>query len=146
MQGDLSEPRIRKRKTRNSLLGRLKKEYKEGHIDKVLFDCDLLYRQKEKMQQNSNFLLLYVKVLLETKGQHPRLGVYFRGVLLNDPENFEALDYLDILEAKEELTEGVNDPGEQKLMRIIKRSPKNAYAYFLLGAICFGWIERTLWH
>lgn len=131
----------KKKKPETPLLGRLKKEYKEGHIDKVLFDCDLLYRSKEKMQENSSFLLLYVKVLLETEGPASKIRSLLSRVLLNDPENSEALDYLDILEAKEELTEGVDDPGEQKLKRIIKRSPKNAYAYFLLGSHLF-WVDR----
>jgi tetratricopeptide (TPR) repeat protein len=123
------------------LLGRLKKEYKEGHLDKVLFDCDLLFRSKEKMQSNANFLLLYVKVLLETEGPASKIRSLLSRVLLADPENEEAMIYLDILEAKEELTDSLNDPGEQKLKRIIKRAPKNAYAHFLLGSHMF-WVDK----
>ena len=132
----------KKNKSKESpLLGRMKKEYREGKLDKVLFDCDMLYRTKEKMLENNNFLLLYVKVLLETEGPASKIRSILSRILMNDAENLEAVDYLDILEAKEELTDGKDDPGEQKLKRIIKRAPKNAYAHFLLGSHMF-WVDK----
>lgn len=130
-----------KGKPDNPLLGRMKKEYKEGMLDNVLFDCQLLYRNNEKMQDNNNFLILYIKVLLETEGPPSKIRSLLSRVLLNDPSNQEAIDYLDILEAREELSAEVNDPGEQKLKRVLQRSPKNAFAHFLLGSHMF-WVDK----
>jgi len=123
------------------LITKIRKNYKEGKLDKALFDCDLLYRSKEKLKENNSFLKLYVNVLLESEGPPSKIRSLLSLVMLNDPSDIEAIDLLDILEARDELSNVKNDTGEQKLKNIIKRSPNNAFAYFLLGSHLF-WVDK----
>jgi cytochrome c-type biogenesis protein CcmH/NrfG len=50
------------------------------------------------------------------------------------------LDYLEILEAKNCLKKGINDAGEVMLKNVLRRSPKNVHAHFLLGTHLF-WVD-----
>lgn len=128
-------------KKESPLITKIKADYKEGKIDDVLFACKELYRNKEQLKTNNNFLMLYLKALIESDGPGTHIRSIISQVLINDPSHTEALDFLDILDARDELSTEKNDPGEVKLKAIIQRSPKNAYAYFFLGAHLF-WIDK----
>ena len=102
-------------KKESPLISRIKSNYKDGKIDEVLFACKELYRNKDKIKENNNFLLIYLKALIESDGPSTVIRSLISQILMNDPENIEVMDYLDILDARDELSEEKNDTGEQKL-------------------------------
>lgn len=57
------------------------------------------------------------------------------------PSNSELIDYLEIVEAKGLLKNGPNDAGSLLLKNILRRSPKNVHAHFVLGAHLF-WTDH----
>lgn len=131
----------KRKKDESPLISRIKADYKAGKVDNVISACKQMYATKEKMRENNNFLLIYLKALLEIDGPATLIRSIVSQLLINDPTNSEALDILYILEARDELSTEKNDPGEKKLKAIIQRSPNNAYAHFFLGAHLF-WIDK----
>jgi len=57
------------------------------------------------------------------------------------PENTELTDYLEIVEAKNNLKKGLNDTGEMMLKNLLRRSPNNLHAHFILGTHLF-WADN----
>ncbi len=123
------------------LIGALKKKYREGRLGFVLNSCETMLKEKPKQNENINFLLFYIKVLMESDAPSTKVRTLLSKTFLLDPENTEAMDYLDLLEARELLTDQRDDPGEMRIKKLLKRSPKNALAHFLLGSHYF-WVEK----
>lgn len=123
------------------LISVLRKKYKEGQLPFVLRSCERMVNEKVKLKTNNSFLLFYLKVLFESDAPGSKIRSTISTIFLNDPGCVEAMDYLEIQEAKDLLSDAKNDPGEQKIKAIIKRSPNNAYAYFLLGSHLY-WADQ----
>lgn len=119
----------------------IRRFYGDGKIDKALVLAGVLEREKPKMSENVGFLLLFAKILIETEGATSKIRNLLTKAFLLEPENQEASEYLEIIEAKTQLKKGLNDLGEQTLRNIIRRSPNNPHALFLLGTHLF-WTER----
>jgi tetratricopeptide (TPR) repeat protein len=124
----------------DSTVTSIRRLYSDGRIDKALVLATVLEREKPKILENVGFLLLYAKILLETEGTTSKIRNLLTKAFLLDSENQEASEYLEIIEAKTQLKKGRNDIGELALKNIIRRSPKNEHALFLLGAHLF-WTE-----
>jgi hypothetical protein len=118
----------------------IRRLYTDGKIDKALVLSNVLEREKPKMLENVGFLLLFAKILIETEGATSKIRNLLTKAFLLDPDNQEASEYLEIIEAKTQLKKGLNDLGEQTLKNIIRRSPRNPHALFLLGTHLF-WTE-----
>jgi tetratricopeptide (TPR) repeat protein len=118
----------------------IRRFYTDGKIDKALVLASVLEREKPKMSENVGFLLLFAKILLETEGATSKIRNLLTKAFLLEPENQDASEYLEIIEAKTQLKKGLNDLGEQTLRNIIRRSPRNPHALFLLGTHLF-WTE-----
>lgn len=131
--------------TDGHLISVLRKKYKEGHLGFVLNSCETSLKEKPKQKENVNFLLFYIQVLMESDGPTTKIRSLLSNIFLIDPENQMAQDFLELLEARELFTGERNDPGEIKIQKLIKRSPKNALAYFLLGSHYF-WVEKDPVH
>ncbi|MSP19165.1 MAG: hypothetical protein EXR74_06295 [Bdellovibrionales bacterium] len=56
---------------------------------------------------------------------------------LATPENVDVIDYMEIVEARNNLKKGLNDIGEIALKNLLRRSPKNIHAHFILGTHLF---------
>ena len=57
----------KRKKDESPLISRIKADYKAGKVDDVISACKQMYTNKEKMRENNNFLLIYLKALLEMK-------------------------------------------------------------------------------
>lgn len=117
------------------------KLYEQGHVEHALNFGTALLKSKPELKSDLSFLLNYVRVLFETEAPESRIRTLLTEAQLTAPGNPEVLEYMELLEAKGCLREGHDDPGEKMLKNIIRRSPKNAMAYFLLGAHFF-WTEH----
>ncbi len=127
--------------TDGHLISSLKKKYREGRLGFVLNSCATILKEKPKQNENVNFLLFYIKVLMESDAPSTKVRTLLSKVFLIEPENIEAMNFLDLLEAKELFTDQRDDPGEVKIKKLLKRSPKNALAHFTLGTHYY-WVEK----
>ena len=50
------------------VLAKIRSDYKEGRIDAVLLACNEIYKSREKMKANNNFIIIYLKALIESDG------------------------------------------------------------------------------
>lgn len=115
--------------------------YNEGDIEDALALAKALEDKKPDLLSNVDFVLLYVQVLLETDGPSSKMKSLLSRALLDNPDDPRIAEYLEIIEAKSCLSHEKNDAGEQMLSNIIRRSPENAHALFLLGSHLF-WVEN----
>ncbi len=121
-------------------LTKIKKYYDEGLIERALNLIRTAEREKPKLLNNANFVLLYVKILLEVDGPTSKINSLLSKALLDKPSDPLLIEYLEIADARSKLSNQVNDPGELELANVIRRSPKNVHALFLLGSHLF-WVE-----
>jgi tetratricopeptide (TPR) repeat protein len=129
----LSDPKVKE----NSTLTQLKKLYADGQLDKALFLADKMYKT-ENHKTNASFLLLFSKILVEAEGPAAKTRHVLSDAFALEPDNSECSDYLELIDAKFRLESNVeNDLGEQSLKNIIRRSPQNVHALFLLGSHMF---------
>ncbi len=97
-------------------------------------------KSNAKLLKNPKFALLYAKILIEADGPSSKIKSILAHALLDDPDNVECAEYMEVVEAKSNFSREVNDLGEIALQNIIRRSPKNVHALFLLGSHLF-WIQ-----
>lgn len=119
----------------NATLTAIRGHYAEGRLERALPLATAAYEQKVELQENAAFLLLYAKILIETDGPKSRIRAILTKATLADPADAEVQEYLDIAEAMTLLRPGVpQDEGETLLRHVIRRSPKNPHASFILAA------------
>lgn len=110
------------------------KMHKDGKLEQALiFGTDLLKADPE-LKTDMKFVVTFVKVMIESEAPSSRIRALLAEAQLSSPENTELLDYVDIVEAKNCLRKGQEDPGELLLKTVIRRSPQNVHAHFILGA------------
>jgi tetratricopeptide (TPR) repeat protein len=114
--------------------------YQKGRLSLALSLAKKMYSDNLESKKDVGFLLLYAKILLETEGPTSLIKGTLSEAHLTDPSNKDILEYLDLIEAKGYLKKGINDNGEAQLTNILRRSPNNIHAHFLLGTHLF-WIE-----
>ncbi len=116
--------------------------YNAGKIDISLNLASKMFHENPKAKQDLSFLMLYVKILVETEGPSSRINSLLTEGLLINPKSQELHDYLEIMQAKLSLKKGSSDQGEQMLKNVLRRSPDNVHALFLLGAHLH-WIDNS---
>lgn len=120
---------------------KIREFFDAGDIENALFLAQQAEKEKPTLLENAAFILLYVQILLESDGPSSKMRSLLTRSYLNDVENAQLSEYREIIEAKNNLSHEKNDIGEQNLINIIRRSPKNAHALFILGShLC--WIEN----
>lgn len=119
----------------------LKKKYREGKLGFVLRSCDQMLRNKPKYKENVDFLIFYVKVLIQADASTSKIRTVLSWLSLYAADNLEAIDLIELVEAKDQFTDEKDDLGEQKMRALIKRDPNNYLAHFLLGAHLY-WVEK----
>ena len=122
--------------TLNSI-GRL---YVDGKLDQVLVLTRAAEKSNAKLLKNPKFALLYAKILIEADGPSSKIRSLLAHALLDDPENQDCIEYMEVIEAKSNFSREISDLGELALQNIIRRSPKNVHALFLLGSHLF-WVQ-----
>lgn len=127
--------------TENITLGAFNRMYLEGKLDAALRFGNGLYKSKPELKTDLPFIMTYVKVLIETEAPSSQMRALLAEAQLANPQDAGLLDYFEIVEAKNYLKKGANDPGEIMLKSIIRRSPQNVHAHFLLGTHWF-WSEK----
>ncbi|WP_413287926.1 tetratricopeptide repeat protein [Bdellovibrio sp. HCB337] len=116
------------------------KTYESGRLDQALSLAKKLYTNDEDSKKDADFLLLYAKILLDTEGPTSLIKGLLTEAHLLAPTHRDVLDYIELIEGKSHLKQGLNDSGEVLLKNLIRRSPQNIHAHFLLGTHLF-WSE-----
>jgi tetratricopeptide (TPR) repeat protein len=120
---------------------RVRELYSKGKIDKALQMAKMAEQHKPKLLDNPNFVVLYVQILIEVDGPSSKIKSLIARCLLENPDHSGLLEYLEVADAESRLSKGFGDAGELELANVIRRSPKNEHALFLLGSHLF-WIEK----
>ncbi|NQZ02428.1 MAG: hypothetical protein HRT45_17355 [Bdellovibrionales bacterium] len=120
---------------------RIRELYSKGKVDKALQMIRSAEEHKPKLLDNANFVILYVQILIEVDGPSSKTKSLIARCLLEQPDHAGLLEYLEIVDAESKLTKGLDDAGELELANVIRRSPKNVHALFLLGSHLF-WVEK----
>tara|TARA_B110001454_G_scaffold218991_1_gene248976 strand:- start:10057 stop:10752 length:696 start_codon:yes stop_codon:yes gene_type:complete len=115
--------------------------YESGRLDLALSLARKLYLEDPDSKTNIGFILLFVKILIETDAPSMQIRSVLSEARLIDPSNGDVLDYIEFIDAKNMLKKGYDDNGERQLKSILRRSPKHLQAHFLLGTHLF-WIDE----
>lgn len=118
----------------------VKKIYEQGDLPRALALCTAVATEDPKSLENVDFLLDYVKILLESEGPSSKIRSLLGKAFALQPDNYAVMEFLEVIDAKGMLAKERNDLGEKKFVEILRRSPGNVYALFLLGAHLF-WAE-----
>ena len=120
----------------------VQKFYTEGRIDLALSAAQKFYKEKVELKSDISFMLLYVKILIETEGPNSLINSILTEAILLAPDNQEVSDYREIVQARQTLRKGFNDSGETTLKNLLRRSPDNIHALFVVGSHMH-WVEES---
>ncbi len=115
--------------------------HQRGQLERALCLGLEMESQKPAVKNDLSFVIPYVQILIESEGPSSKIRSLLTSAQMHHPENPELINYLEILAARSLLRKGPNDEGELMLRNILKRSPKNVHAHFILGAHMF-WIDN----
>lgn len=125
------------KKDNHPTVSKLKNLYEEGKLEQAVILAKMAEQEHEKLKKNVTFLMTSVKILLEAEGPTSRVKNLLTQANLIDPENGEIADYFDIAEGRS-LANHQGFPQAEKLLRsVLRRSPNNPHALFLLGSQLF---------
>lgn len=119
----------------------IKKYFNDGQLDQALSLAKVLETQKPDSLKSKEFVLLYTQILLEAQGPSTKIKSLLNQALVDNPSDPQLLEYLEVAEAESNLSREKDDAGEIALANIIRRSPENVHALFLLGSHLF-WVEK----
>jgi tetratricopeptide (TPR) repeat protein len=119
------------------------KHYDNGRLDFALSLANKMYKDDGESKKDVLFLLLYAKILIDTEAPTSQVRTILSEAHLVDPAQVEVLDYIELMQAKMQLKKELNDAGEMMIKNIIRRSPDNIHAHFILGSHLF-WTEGEL--
>jgi len=130
-------------------ISKIRSLFDEGDIDQALVLAQTLETQKPDAAKGAEFALLYAQILIEVDGPSSKIKSVLNRAIVENPSDDRLLEYLEIIEADSNLSQEKNDAGEVALVNVVRRSPDNAHALFLLGSHLF-WVEndtqRSLTH
>jgi tetratricopeptide (TPR) repeat protein len=124
----------------STTLTNISKFYQYGKLEQALLSASTTEKKKPGLLKNPKFALLYTKILLETDGPSSKIRSVLTQALLENPGDPALMEYMEVVEARSHLSREKNDVGEVQLTNLIRRSPKNVHALFLLGSHLF-WVE-----
>ncbi len=96
-----------------------------------------MLKNSAELKSDLQFVITFSKILIETEAPSSQIRSLLAEATLHHPNNTDLIDYLEILEAKSGLKKGINDAGEMILRNILRRSPNNVHAHFILGTHLF---------
>ena len=118
--------------------------YHQGETQRALIIGAELERQKPDLRADLLFALTLAKVLLESEAPTSRILSLLTHAYLHHPDSQDLNEYIEIVNAKNALQRGAEDPGEIALKNILRRSPQNLHAHFILGGHYFWTDELAL--
>ncbi len=121
----------------------IKELYAAGRYVEALAAAEFVEKKNSEESSKSEFVLLYVQILLDCDAPIYKMQSLLNVLLMQEPQNKAAREYLDIVQANSALRPGCVDPGEIALRKVLSDSPNNVHALFLLGAHLF-WEENNL--
>ena len=122
-------------------ISKIRSLFNDGDVDQALVLAQTLETQKPDAAKGAEFALLYTQILIEVDGPSSKIRSLLNKALVENPSDARLLEYLEVVEADSNLSHEKNDAGEVALANIIRRSPENAHALFLLGSHLF-WVEN----
>ena len=126
--------------SQNPAVAGLRDLYERGLLKQALGEASFM-NQDKKNQEDSTFLMLYGKILLEAEGPSAHIKSCFAKAAALDPAcAAEAQVYIDVISAKSMFREGLNDAGEQWIQKLIADYPDNPHLLFILGSHNF-WVD-----
>jgi tetratricopeptide (TPR) repeat protein len=117
--------------------------YESGRLDLALAFAKKMFMSDPESKKDASFILLYVKILLETEGPTSLIKGLLAEAHLFNPKEKNIIDYIELVEAKDSLKKGLNDAGEIQLKNLLRRSPSNVHAHFILGTHLF-WMDEQM--
>lgn len=125
----------------NPTLKAVRKAFQEGKLDHALVLGKELEKAKPALRKDASFALLMAQILIEAEAPSSHVRALLMEAILEGGENAALQDYLDIVQAKGLLGHEAQDAGEVLLGAVLRRSPENVHAHFLLGSHLF-WVEK----
>lgn len=122
-------------------LTRIRNLFNEGNVDQALVLARTLEAKKPDAVTQIGFALLYTQLLIEVDAPSSKIKSVLNHAIVENPSDARLLEYLEIVEADSNLSHEKDDAGEVALANVIRRSPDNAHALFLLGSHLF-WVEH----
>ena len=122
-------------------ISKIRSLFNEGDVDQALVLAQTLETQKPDAAKNAGFALLYVQILIEVDAPSSKVRSVLNRAIVENPSDARLVEYLEIVEADSNLSHEKDDAGEVALANVIRRSPDNAHALFLLGSHLF-WVEH----
>lgn len=122
-------------------ISKVRSLFNEGDVDQALVLAQTLETQKPDVAKNAGFALLYAQMLIEVDAPSSKIRSVLNHAVVENPSDARLSEYLEIVEADSNLSHEKDDTGEVALTNVIRRSPENAYALFLLGSHLF-WVEH----
>ncbi len=114
--------------------------YTSGDLDLAVVQVNQLLEKKDELIEDTELLLLTVKVLMETEAPRTRVATLLAEAMMKHPKNEQIKLYYKIHQAKNNLRSQAFDEAEMVLRNVLKIDPKNVHANFILGAHVF-WEE-----
>ena len=115
----------------------IKKYFAEGQIERALSLAKALEAQKPESLKSKELALLYAEILFEAESPSTKIRSLLDQSLIEHPSDPELLEYLEVAEAESNLSRQKDAEAEVALANVIRRSPENVYALFLLGSHLF---------
>lgn len=114
----------------------LREIYDSGEIEDALALTMRMLPDPE-LQKDVEFLVLATKIMIESEAPIGKMNATINQAFRLQPRHPVVLEYLAILDAKSRVESGLQEQAEKKLLEILKASPKNPHANFMLGGIYF---------
>ena len=115
----------------------IKKFLNDGQLEQALLLAKALETKNPDSLKNKEFAVLYAQILLEANGPSTQIKSLLNQSLIDNSSDPQLLEYLEVAEAESNLSREKYDAGEIALVNIIRRSPENADALYLLGRHLF---------
>jgi predicted Zn-dependent protease len=118
----------------------LLQSYTSGDSELSVVQVNKLFEKKDDLLEDTELLILVVKILLETEAPRSRVATLLAEAMMKHPNNEQIKLYYKLQQAKNSLKVQSFDEAEMILRNILKTDPKNVHANFILGAHLF-WDE-----
>lgn len=125
----------------NPTLKGVRKAFQEGKIDLALGLAKELEKAKPALRKDASFALMMAQILMEAEAPSSQVRALLMEAIMENGDNTALHDYLDVCQAKGQLSHEAQDAGEVLLGAVLRRSPDNVHAHFLLGSHLF-WVEK----
>jgi tetratricopeptide (TPR) repeat protein len=121
----------------NISLANLLSKYDSGDLPAALSSSTLLEKQSPELLTDADFLLAYLKILIDTDGPTYKMQNLVTNGLKQNKMKSEFVLFSEIVDAIECLHGGLFQDAEAKLQHVLSLSPEQPQALFLYGTHLF---------